>query len=258
MSPSRGSGNLWLTSRDRQMLHFLAEHRLVLERQIVSLLGDSPESVQRRIRTLAAKGYLHREQGFDASWRCMVRARGLAAIGSELNPPDENPGMYRHDVGVAWVWLGAARGAFGPLADVIGERRIRSHDMAFPEDPYAIRLGEYDEHGRERRHYPDILLVDHSGRRLAVELELTAKKKARREEILAGYGADRRVEGVLYVVEKTSRGRAIARSMQATAAELGIANRLRVRALPQLEPRRSAQENGRPPRRRSSAVEVGI
>src|SRR5947209_13192542 len=149
MSPSRGPGNLVLTPRDRQMLFFLAEHRLVLESQVVALMGGSPRSVRRRLRTLAVKGYVAQRRGFDASRCCVIRPRGLAAIGSTLKAPVENLGMYRHDVGVAWLWLGAARGAFGPLADVIGERRIRSHDMAFPEEPYAVRLGGYDEHGQE-------------------------------------------------------------------------------------------------------------
>lgn len=246
MSPSRGSENLRLTPRDRRMLFFLAEHRLVLESQIVALLGDSARSVRRRIGTLAAKGYLARQQGFDASRCCVIRPRGLAAIGSRLKAPEENLGMYRHDVGVGWLWLGAARGAFGPLADVIGERRIRSHDMAFPEEPYAIRLGGYDEHGQERRHYPDVLLVDRRGRRVALELELTPKKKARREEILAGYGADRRVASVLYVVEKNSHGSAIGRAIQSTAAELGITDRLCVRTLEPLEPRRGIRGELRP------------
>jgi hypothetical protein len=240
MSPSRGSGNLWLTSRDRRMLFFLAEHRLVLESQIVALLGDSASSIRRRLGTLAAKGYLVREQGFDGSGCCRIRARGLAAIGSALKAPEENLGMYRHDVGVAWLWLAAARGTFGPLADVIAERRIRSHDMAFPQEPYAIRLGGYDEHSRERRHYPDLLLIDRRGRRIALELELTPKKKARREAILAGYGADRRVAGVLYVVEKNRHGSAIARAIQSTANELGLTRRLHVRTLPPLEPQRRA------------------
>ncbi len=241
MSPSRGSGNVWLTPRDRRMLYFVAEHRLVLESQIVALLGDPPSSVRRRLRTLAAKGYLVQRPGFDAARCCAIRPRGLAAIGSRLEAPEENLGMYRHDVGVAWLWLAAARGALGPLAEVIGERRLRSHDMVFPESPYAIRLGGYDEHGRERRHYPDLVLIGRRGRRIALELELTPKKKARREEILGGYAADRRVDGVLYVVEKNSHGRAIGRAIQSTAADLRMTERLRVRTLPALEPRRATE-----------------
>ena len=55
--------------------------------------------------------------------------------------------------------------------------------------------------GVRRLHYPDLLLVDPDGRRLAVELELTSKGRERRERILSGYAADRRFDGVMYVVE---------------------------------------------------------
>jgi hypothetical protein len=252
MSLSDGSGNVWLTARDQRMLAFMAEHRLVLETQISALLGSPNESVQRRLRTLAAKGYLTRWPGFDASRCCAIRPRGLAAIGSRLRPPRENPGMYWHDIGVAGLWLAAQRGAFGPLAEVIGERRIRSHDMVAREEPYAIRLGGHHGDGRERRHYPDLLLVDRHGRRLALELELSLKEKARREEILAGYGADRRVIGVLYLVEDTSHGRAIGRAVQATAAELGVTDCLRVRRLNPIARGHTGQDLGHPARERGS------
>lgn len=217
------------------MLWFMAEHRLVLQRQVVALLGEPAPPVQRRLRALAAKGYLAQARGFDAARCCVIRPRGLAAIGSRLGAPKENPGMYWHDVGVAELWLAAQRDAFGPLAAVIGERRIRSHDMAAREEAYAIRLGGYHGDGRERRHYPDLLLVDRHGRRLALELELSLKGKARREEIIGGYGADRRVAAVLYLVEDTCRGRAIGRAIETTAAEMGAAERVHVRSLAALD-----------------------
>lgn len=227
------------------MLWFMAEHRLVLERQIHALLGGAGESVQRRLRTLAAKGYVARWHGFDAARCASIRKRGLAAIGSRLPAPNENLGLYRHDVGVAWLWLAAHRGAFGPLAEVIGERRIRSHDMALPQDPYAVRLGGYHADGRERRHYPDLLLVDRAGRRLALELELSLKEKGRREEIIGGYSADRRVVAVLYLVEDNRRGRGIQRAIEATAAEMGASGRLRVRRLVPPESARWGETLGR-------------
>jgi hypothetical protein len=230
------SRNLWLTDRDRQMLAFMAEHRLVLEEQVAVLIGRRTEAIAPRLRALAAKGYLTRTPGFDAARCCAIRPRGLAAIGSRLPTPRENLGMYRHDIGAAWLWLAAQRGAFGTLAEVIGERLIRSHDMAAPDDPYAIRLGGYHGDGRERRHYPDLLLIDRQGRRLALELELSLKEKARREEIIAGYGTDRGLAGVLYLVEDTRHGRLIGRAMLDAAAQFGLSDRLGVRAVPPLEP----------------------
>ena len=62
------------------------------------------------------------------------------------------------------------------LAEVIGERRLRSEDMAAPDHPYSIRLGGYDNTGKAKRHYPDLLLIDPGGRRVALELELDRSK----------------------------------------------------------------------------------
>lgn len=209
------------------MLSFMAEHRLVLESQVAALLDCPRASVQRRLHTLAASRYVARWQVAEAPC-CRIEARGLRAMGSALRPPRENLGAYRHDVGVAWLWLAAHRGQFGPVADVVGERRMRSHDMVGPEEPYSIRLGGYEVTGRPRRHYPDVILIDHHGRRLALELELTHKEKPRLEAILAGYGVDRRVDGVVYVVQENPDGQRIARSVWAAAQRLGIAERVHV------------------------------
>lgn len=207
----------------------MAEHRLVLESQLAALLGGPPRPVQRRLQSLVAAGYLTRFCVFERARCCRIRPRGLAAVGSRLRAPELNLGAYRHDVGVAWLWLAAQCGAFGPVADVIGERRLRSHDMSAPAEPYSIRLGGHDAHGRELRHYPDLLLVDGHSRRLALELELSAKEKPRREHILAGYGADRRVDGVVYLVEDDPRGQGIGRAIRSSAADLGVTDRVHVR-----------------------------
>ena len=53
---------------------------------------------------------------------------------------------------------------------------------------------------------------------MAVELELTAKARARREKILGGYALDARIDAVLYLVCDRRVGRAIERS----AAAIGI------------------------------------
>lgn len=235
------------------MLWFLAEHRLVLQSQVAALLGAPPHSVQRRLHSLAASGYVSRFRGFGAARCYRIRSRGLAAIGSQLGAPEENTGMYRHDVGVAWLWVAARRGKFGPLADVIGERRLRSHDMILPEEPYAIRLGGYEHDGQQRRHYPDLLLIDRHRRRLALELELSPKKRTRREEILAGYGADRQVDGVLYLVEDNVHGRAIARALTRSASEMGVADRVHLRAVTPIEAIDGAAGRSGTPQARISA-----
>jgi hypothetical protein len=93
-------------------------------------------------------------------------------------------------------------------------------------DPFGVRLGGVGPGGRARLHYPDLLLVGPGGRRIALELELTSKGRARRERILAGYAADGRVDSVLYLVDRAATGRAL----RTSAARLGIGTRVQVRA----------------------------
>ena len=226
-----------LTVRDRQILAFLAEHRLVLERQVERLLGASPGELASRMRQLAAGGYLSYQPGFgvDLRW-CQIRRRGLLAVGSHLPTPRRSLAGYRHDVGVAWLWLAARSGTFGTLREVLSERWLRSRDGAGQSrgehsernESYAVRLGGRDGHGNQRLHYPDLLLIDPADRWIALELELTPKGLSRREQILGGYGADGRIAAVLYLVEDSAAGRSIGRALHASTQTMNLADLIHV------------------------------
>jgi hypothetical protein len=226
------------------MLSFMAEHRMVLDHQIAVLLDQPLAAVDRRLDALQQTAYLTSERVFQRTRFCRIRKRGLEVVGSALRAPQDTPGAYRHDAGVAWLWLLAHRGRFGPLAEVIGERRLRSEDVAAPGRPYSIRLGGYDSKGKPNRHYPDLLLVDPQGRRVALELELSTKEVPRREAILAGYGAERRLEGVVYFVERAPVGRAI----KASAAAVGVSDFVHVRNVPPLRNDGTPRVQARPAR----------
>ena len=215
-------GGYRLTERDQQVLSFLAEHRLALPPHVAVLLGTSARAATARLNKLANAGLLKCRPGFPGEPRWyQITDDGLAFIGSSLAPPRADLRTYEHDVGVAWLWLAARGGTFGPLQEIVGERRLRSSDGSREPgaEPLAVRLGGFGPHGRERLHYPDLVLRTADGRRVALELELTPKSRTRLETILAGYGADPRFDGVVYLVESTS----VARSVQAAARRLGIA-----------------------------------
>lgn len=211
-----------LTERDLELLSFAAEQRLVLAEHLAALLGVSPAAASTRLRTLTKAGFLARHQPFAGAAPCyQIRASGLDAVASDLRSPRRlDLRSYEHEVGAAWLWLGARAGRFGPLREVLGERRMRSED-AGPDRAQArwgVRLGGVGAGGRERLHYSDLLFVTPEGRRIAVELELSSKGRVRREKILAGYGADTRIAAVLYLV----RDRRIGRSVQESARRLGL------------------------------------
>jgi hypothetical protein len=236
-----------LTARDLSLLDFAAVHRLILAGHAQSLLGVSAQVAQRRMTALTRGGYLDAHRVFAGQPACYQITRdGLGAAGSDLAPPRLDVRGYAHDVGLAWLWLAARRGAFGPLRELMAERTLRSEDarraaavragVAFQDagsvtGPYGVRLGGLGAHGRERLHYPDLLLVTEDGRRIAVELELTSKGQSRRQAILSGYGADARVGTVLYLVDRP----AVGRTVEASARRLGMAALVQVQRVNQTQ-----------------------
>ena len=219
-----------LSEPDLELLRFLAEHRFVLPEHAAVLLDRAPATAQARLARLEAAGCVRSEQVLRARPPMYLITRpGLRVVGSEFEPPRVDERAYEHDVGVAWLWLAARDGTFGPLAEIVAERRLRSHDGARRSDPDAaeplgVRLGGFGPRGQERLHYPDLLLRTADGRRIALELELSPKGRARLETILTGYGADPRIDGVVYLVDKAS----VARSVTEAARRLGVSSRVHV------------------------------
>ncbi|HTX47741.1 MAG TPA: hypothetical protein VMD48_15765 [Solirubrobacteraceae bacterium] len=216
-----------ITERDRVVLAFAGEQKLVLADQVKALLGTSLEAAARRLRALRAEGFLDADRPFAEQPAChQVTREGLALIESRLPTPRAvDRAHYRHDVGVGWLWLAARAGVWGELSDVVSERAMRSRDGRAPgAERYGVRLGGLGPGGRERFHYPDLLLVDPNGHRVAVELELSGKGHRRLEGILGGYAADPRIDAALYLVDKPSVGR----NVQAAARALGISDLVHV------------------------------
>lgn len=238
-----------LTEPDLEVLAFTAEHRLVLPTHVAALLRASPAAVTARLGKLAKAGFLRKEDVFrnQPAWYQITR-QGLAAIGSDLPVPGRDLRSYEHDVGLAWLWLAARAGTFGPLDAVVGERRLRSSDGSrdwdpHPPEPLGVRLGGAGPHGQERLHYPDLLLQTADGRRIALELELSPKGRGRLQTILGGYGSDPRIDGVVYLVERP----VIARSIRDAARRLGVSHLVHVQ--------RVRSTVSRPPAARTRAAE---
>jgi hypothetical protein len=188
-----------------------------------------------------------------------ITRRGLETIGSELPPPQGKASMYWHDVGVAWLWLAARAGAFGPIAELVSERRMRCADGAADPlaEPFAVRLGGHGPGGQARLHYPDLLLATADGHRVAIELELSGKKRTHRERILSGYSFDRRVDAVVYLVDNP----AVARAVKESISRLGLSSLVTVQRFawdPAIRPPgrgAAARDVGRPARH--ATVEAG-
>jgi hypothetical protein len=220
--------SIQLTDTDRVLLRFAAEHRFVIAAQVAALLGVSTAAAEARLRRLGTGGHVRRRKELHRgpTWH-QITAAGLRAPGSDLPAPRGfDLATHRHDAGLGWLMLSARAGRLGALQSVVSERRMRSHDGRTEDRSrrYGVYLGGAGPAGRDRLHYPDLVVVTQSGHRVAFELELSTKEVARREGILAGYAADRRIDAVVYLVERASVGRAIERS----AKRMGIADLVRV------------------------------
>ncbi len=242
-----------ITERDRDLLAFAAEHRLIRTDHVGVLLGVAERTADERLRRLCAAALLRRTIVLGHAGSChQITRRGLATIASPLPAPRLDVRTYDHDIGIAWVWLAARAGAFGPLREIVSERGLRSRDGPGerPEMPLAVRIGGVGPRGGERLHYPDLLLVGADARRIAVELELSSKSRLRRERILMAYGADPRIETVLYLVASRRIGAPIA----ACARQLGIASLVHVQTVARPAPASAAHGSGRVVHRRRARV----
>jgi hypothetical protein len=209
------------------VLEFAVEHPFLLNAHARTLLCSSTASASARLRNLTREGWLRYERKLAGPGAYQITRRGLQAIGSALPPPRAiDLATYDHGLGMGWVWLAASRGAFGPLRGMASERHMRSEDRRRAEttERFGIHLGGVGPYGGERRHYPDLLLETTTGHRVAVELELTPKARARRNEILGGYALDARADAVLYLVEDRRTGLAIERA----ARRAGISARVQI------------------------------
>ena len=214
-----------ITEVDLSLLGPLAEHRILIAPQVASLLGVTEATAARRLNRLREGGLVNHERVFDGHPSATsITSRGLGAIESRLPRPRVDLRGYRHDVGVGWLWLGARGGAFGDLIEVAADRRMRAQDAAALRagDPlrYGVGLGLLGPHGRPQHHYPDLLVTQRSGHRVAVELELTAKSPSRMARIMTAYASDGNVDAVIYVVQN----RAIAQLVSDAARRAGIAD----------------------------------
>ncbi len=230
-----GSALRWMAidEDDLRVLEFLAEHRVAVDSHVQVLLGCAPGTARRRLRNLVDAGLVERERIFAGHpAACRITGRGLGCLESRLPAPQVDLKGYRHDVGLAWLWLAAQNGAFGRLDGLVSERTMRSADrrsegQAGASERYGIGVAAAGPRGGLSLHYPDLLLETTTGHRVAIELELTAKGPRRLDRIMLGYAADARVDAVLYLCPT----RAMGIRVQAAARRAAVSDRVQVQLL---------------------------
>jgi DNA-binding MarR family transcriptional regulator len=228
---------------ETEILAFLAAHPLGLATHIETLIDADEHAAHERLDKLQARGLIARTRVTVAGPGCwQITPIGLAIADSSLPPPGLRLDDFRHDLGVAWVYLAALRAAFGRAEHVLSEREQRSRDAHPPStadtdarvnQPLGVRVigGAVDTSGL---HYPDVLLIGARGEHVAIELAQTSNGQRHLETTMTSYRADPRIDAVLYLAEDPAIRHAIHRA----AAGLGTSDLIHVQTVsrPQTRP----------------------
>jgi len=201
-----------LTARDREMVRWVGRLRMATAAQVTERFQLGRAVGYARLSGLVRLGLLDHARIFHAAPGVYLTTRaGLACVDLALPPPRVDLRTYDHDLQLTALVIELER-EFG--ADPITtEREMRAADTPVGSGPverprFAVPLAgargqlQLTPVGHPRLHFPDCAVaVEDPGtdaKVLAVELERTAKGRARLRRILAGYVASRHIDAVRY------------------------------------------------------------
>jgi hypothetical protein len=179
--PPRGTtGYLVLTRRDEELLLWVARFGPVTREQIGRRFFPSMKRCYRRVLRLQRAGLLRGDPA-AADVRHVVRTTnaGIRTVGGDLRSASLDHGRLRHNLSV--VDLSERLLREYPGSAWITERELRRDRM---RDAH----GDPDE--RQRR-TPDGVLILTDGRRVAIELDLTAKRTRQLDQLARAYALER-------------------------------------------------------------------
>lgn len=208
-APRRDKGQPLWTPRDLEVFGWIADQYGVSRDQLAALLGRASPAATRtpgRLADTTVKDWVQRWRqagiigsaqvlAWQPSWIWLTRA-GLEHLELNYRPwePKARALPHLYAVNQARLWVEERKGA----AEWHSERALRSGQ------PFVA--------GRHGDHQPDAeVLLD--GSRVAIEVELSVKTKARLPAIL--YGLARRYDSIWYFCSQVTQG-----ELQRTLAEL--------------------------------------
>lgn len=220
------------------MLVFVAAHELVLAGQIAALLETSVEEATERLDLMCERGLVSRSllsPGSPAVYR--VTAQGAAQVDPALPPlrPLDLVTRYRQAAGIAWLWASAHAGSFGEVREVLTRRQMQAADatrrtallLNTPGATFKDAPAEGTDPAVDDA-YPDLALVAPTHGWAALELVLGTPDAERLRRMIARAQRDKLIVQQLFLVEQGGHAREL---IEATAAELGLADRVHVQWL---------------------------
>lgn len=202
-----------MTARDREIVRWVGRLRMVTAAQVAERFGLGRAVSYARLSGLVRLGLVEHARIFHASPGGYLATRaGLARVDLALPPPRVDLRTYDHDLELSALVIELEREFGGER--IATEREMRAADTPVGSAPverprFAVPLAgaargqmQLTPVGHPRLHFPDCAVCVEEGgmeaKVLAVELERTAKGRARLRRILAGYIASRHVSAVRY------------------------------------------------------------
>jgi hypothetical protein len=208
-SPGQG---FRVTARDKEIVRWIGRLRMVTATQVGERFGLGRAVTYARLGGMVRLGLLHHARIFHGQPGVYLATRsGVSIAGLELPPARIDIRTYAHDLELSSLVVELER-EFGPER-VKTEREMRAADTDLGPAPatrqqFAVALSgahgqlQLTPAGHPRLHFPDCAVVAASGEAadgvLAVELERTAKGRARLRRILAAYVGARHIAAVRY------------------------------------------------------------
>lgn len=204
-----------LTPRDREMVRWIGRLRMATAAQVAKRFELGRAVSYARLNGLVRLGLLEHARIFHAAPGVYLATRaGLALVDLALPPSRVDLRTYDHDLELSTLVAELER-EFG-VERIVTEREMRAADTPIGRAPverprFAVGLAgahgqlQLTPVGHPRLHFPDctvsVLGPESDARMLAVELERTAKGRARLRRILSGYVAARHIAAVRYYAQ---------------------------------------------------------
>lgn len=212
MGESGGRG-FRVTERDLEIVRWIGRQRFVEAGQVATRFRMHERHVYRRLRGLVWLGLLAHRRVFHGQPGAYWATRaGLRAVGVRLPVAGIDIRTYDHDRIAAAIVI-ELESEFGAPA-ILTERELRSRDTAAERPAYGV-WGRRAQLGPRGLHFPDLAVDRGEGLPLVVEVELTAKGRARLDSIVGAYVRARHIAGVRYYASPRARAgveKAVARA----------------------------------------------
>ncbi len=171
--------------RDIEMLRWVSRFRFVTAVGLAERFGVSQIAIRNRAVRLEAQGLLGITRPPQSAWSYYVSRAGGERLGLPPRNPPRVEAQREHELAIVWQ-VAHFEKQQNPRVEVLTERECRARESE-GLGPFHARVAGEQSGGTRGQRWPDLVLVIDGHRRVAIELELSAKHTPRLQRIVAGY-----------------------------------------------------------------------